>query len=287
MYAILSVFAVSIVSLFGITLLSLNTERLKSVLIVLLAMAAGTLFGDVFIHLLPEAIAEHGFTTKMSLTVLAGITVFFVIEKFIHWHHCHKPEHAKKQTHHLAIMNLVGDAVHNVIDGLVIGASYLVSIPVGIATTIAVFIHEIPQEVSDFAILIHSGFSRAKALFFNFLITLGALAGVIIALYLGSRSAELTQLMIPFAAGAFIYIAGSDLIPELHRETNLKRSLLQLTAFIVGIAIMMGLTFFESSHGHSHGTTHDTQKEISIEHEAYTHVDNHAEDNHHDHDDHH
>ena len=247
LYAIVSVIAVSAVSLFGIALLSLNQNILQRVLAILLSIAAGTFFGDAFIHLLPEA-AKDGFGVTISLAVLTGITIFFIIEKYIHWHHCHKPEHAKNGVHHLATMNLLGDAVHNMIDGLVIGASYLVSIPVGIATTIAVFIHEIPQEVSDFGVLVHGGFSRGRALFFNFLVALGALIGVVVALLIGTQVEGVTQLMIPFAAGAFIYIGGADLIPELQRETSLKKSLVQLLAFIIGIAIMMALTFVEVTH---------------------------------------
>lgn len=245
LYAIVSVLLVSIVSVGGILLLSLKQTLLQRILTLLMAVAAGTFFGDAFIHLLPES-AEDGFDVTISLAVLTGITVFFIVEKYIHWHHCHKLEHAEGHVHHIAIMNLMGDAVHNMIDGLVIGASYLVSIPVGIATTIAVFIHEIPQEVTDFAILTHSGFSKGRALFYNFLVALGAVLGVIAALVIGAQSEKIAHLMIPFAAGAFIYIGGADLIPELHRETSLKKSLVQLLAFIVGIAIMMALTFVEA-----------------------------------------
>lgn len=242
-YAILSVLIVSAASIGGILLLSLKQTLLQRILTLLMAVAAGTFFGDAFIHLLPES-AEGGFGVTVSLAVLTGITVFFIVEKYIHWHHCHKLDEGS-HVHHFAIMNLLGDAVHNMIDGLVIGASYLISIPVGIATTIAVFIHEIPQEVSDFAILMHGGFSKGKALFYNFLVALGAVLGVVIALVIGAQSEKIAHLMIPFAAGAFIYIGGADLIPELQKETSLKKSLIQLLAFIVGIAIMMALTFVE------------------------------------------
>lgn len=245
LYAIVSVIIVSIASVSGLALFAVTGARLTRLVALLLSLAAGTLFGDAFIHLLPEAAETIGFGRTTALTTLSGIVSFFIIEKFIHWRHCHKPEHALKHSHHVATMSLFGDLVHNVIDGLLIGASYLVSVPVGIATTIAVFIHEIPQEISDFAILLHSGFSRGKALLFNFLISLGALGGVVVALLVGANSEAISGLMIPFAAGAFIYIAGADLIPEMQKETTIKVSLLQLLAFIVGIAIMMALTFFE------------------------------------------
>lgn len=246
LYALASVIIVSALSVGGILLLSLKQTMLQRILMLLMAIAAGTFFGDAFIHLLPES-AEDGFGVEISLAVLTGITVFFIVEKYIHWHHCHKLDEGA-HVHHFAIMNLLGDAVHNMIDGLVIGASYLISIPVGIATTIAVFIHEIPQEVSDFGVLVHGGFSKGKALFYNFLVALGAVLGVVIALVVGGQSEKIAHLMIPFAAGAFIYIGGADLIPELHRETSLRKSLVQLLAFIVGIAIMIALTFVEVTH---------------------------------------
>ena len=220
-YAIASVITVSVVSLFGIGLLSLRAQKLRNILTLLVSLSAGALFGDAFVHLLPEA-AENGFTLSVSVAVLLGIAFFFIIEKFIHWKHCHKPDHIEHKhrdgedhVHHFAIMNLFGDGVHNMIDGLIIGVSYLVSIPVGIATTIAVFVHEIPQEVSDFGVLLHGGFSKKKALFFNFIISLGALVGVVVALLVGSMAEELAHFLLPFAAGGFIYIAGADLIPEL------------------------------------------------------------------------
>ena len=143
-------------------------------------------------------------------------------------------------------MNLIGDGVHNMIDGLVIGASYLVSIPVGVATTVAVVLHEIPQEVSDFGVLLHGGFTRSRALLYNFFVSLGALLGVVAALLIGVYAEEVTLLFIPFAAGAFLYIAGADLIPELHKDSSPKTSFLQLLFFLIGIAVMYLLLSVEA-----------------------------------------
>jgi zinc and cadmium transporter len=137
-------------------------------------------------------------------------------------------------------MNLVGDTVHNLLDGLIIGASYLASIPLGVATTLAVFFHEIPQEMGDFAVLLHGGFKRKKALLMNFLTALSAIIGVVIVFLLGDFS-WLKEFLIPFAAGGFIYIAGSDLIPELHRCEREKNILLQLFMFVLGILVMVVL----------------------------------------------
>ncbi|MFA6918355.1 MAG: ZIP family metal transporter [Candidatus Gracilibacteria bacterium] len=130
-------------------------------------------------------------------------------------------------------------------DGLILGASYMVSLPVGIATTVAIILHEIPQEIGDFGVLLYSGFSKKKALFLNFMVALTSVLGVLVALLASSRVAGLNNFLIPFAAGGFIYIAGSDLIPELHKEVRVSRSLIQLGMFGVGVMIMLSLTLVE------------------------------------------
>jgi zinc and cadmium transporter len=236
LYVLISISIVSLISLIGIFTLSIKTEKLKKILIYLVSFSAGALFGDVFIHLFPEIVKNYGFNLNISIYVLVGILFFFIIEKFVHWQHCHMPI-TKEHKHPFAIMNLVGDSVHNFIDGLIIGASYLFSIPLGIATTIAVVLHEIPQEIGDFGVLIHGGFTKKRALLVNFLTALTAILGGIFALLLKNVSA-ISAFLLPFAAGTFLYIAGSDLIPELHKETDVRKSLIQLLAFILGIAIM-------------------------------------------------
>mgnify|MGYP001607799110 FL=1 len=243
-YSLISVLIVSLVSLIGILTLSIKTNRLKKTLIYIISFSAGALFGDAFIHLIPEAVEETGFGLKTSLYILSGIIFSFIVEKFIHWRHCHLP-HSKEHVHPFAVMNLLGDSIHNLIDGIIIGASYIVSIPTGIATTIAVILHEIPQEIGDFGVLLQGGFSKAKALTFNFLTAATAVLGAIISLVLSSRIDGLTAFLIPFAAGTFIYIAGSDLIPELHKEVKFQKSLIQLITFLVGIGIMVSLIFLD------------------------------------------
>lgn len=241
LYSLVSVFIVSFISLIGVWTLSFEVKKLKKVLIYLVSFSAGALFGDAFIHLLPEVVERSGeFSLFISLSLLSGIIFFFIIEKIVHWNHCHVPV-SKTHVHPFSLMNLVGDGVHNFIDGLVIGVSYLVSIPVGIATTLAVVFHEIPQEIGDFGVLIHGGFTKKKALSLNFLTALTAVVGVVMALSL-SDVEKIILFLIPFAAGGFIYIAGSDLIPELHNcEYDVKRSILQLIAFLFGIGVMVGL----------------------------------------------
>jgi zinc and cadmium transporter len=204
----------------------------------------GGLFGDAFIHLLPESFQELGTNLSVSLYVISGILIFFVLEKFLRWRHCHIPT-SEEHMHPLATINLVGDAVHNLIDGMLVGASYMVSLPIGIATTLAVIMHEIPQEVGDFGVLIHAGLSVKKALALNFLSALTAMLGVILAIVMGSEIEGFSLSLLPIAAGGFLYIAGSDLIPELHHEVKVSRSLLQFVMILLGVGVMALLTILE------------------------------------------
>jgi len=242
-YSLGSVVLVSLISFVGLFTFPMNGRTLEKILLLLVSFSAGALFGDAFIHLLPEAAKNYGFNMTLSLSLLGGIVVFFVLEKFVHWRHCHIPT-SEHHPHPVAFMNLVGDGVHHFIDGLLIGGSYLASIPVGVATTIAIVFHEIPQRMGDFGVLIHAGYSKKKAMLFDFLFSLTAVIGALFALILGERAANFLPILIPFAAGGFIYIAGSDLIPELHKETNPAKSAVQLIAFIAGIAVMVLLLDF-------------------------------------------
>lgn len=243
-YTIASVFVVSLISLVGVIALSLKTKILKKVLLYLVSFSAGTLFGGAFLHLFPEVIEERGFEISVSLLTLGGIVLFFSLEKFIHWHHYHEPL-TKGHVHSFAIMNLVGDGFHNFLDGLIIGTGYILSIPTGIAITIAVAFHEIPQEIGDFGVLVRGGFSKGKALLLNFASALLAVVGAVFSLTLDNYIENIESIIIPLAIGGFIYIAGSDLIPELHKENQIGKSILQLISFILGIAVMFGLMFLE------------------------------------------
>jgi len=236
-YTLASVFIVSLISLIGIFTLSIKKKKLNKGLIYLVSLATGTLFGGAFLHLLPELIGKHGFNLNISFLILGGIVLFFVLEKVVHWHHSHLPM-GGEHVHSFSIMNLIGDGLHNFLDGLIIGATYLVSIPLGITTTILIAFHEIPQEISDFGVLLHGGFSVSKALLFNFVSALMAILGAVIALSLSGYIENIEFLITSIAIGGFLYIAGSDLIPELHKHPSLKSSLLQLTAFLAGILIM-------------------------------------------------
>lgn len=228
-----SVFAVSVISLLGIFSLLVREKLLEKLLFVLIAGAAGTLLGAAFLNLIPEAL-EGGGPGVLSY-VLFGVVSFFVLERFIFWRHCHE---GKCDVHAFTYLNLLGDGVHNFIDGMVIAATYLTAIPLGMVTTIAIISHEIPQEIGDFGILIYGGFTRYKALFYNFLSAATAFIGALAMYFFSPLVENSITFLLAFAGGGFIYIASSDLMPELQKELEFRRSLLQLFIFIAGVGII-------------------------------------------------
>ncbi len=244
---LVSVILVGIIPLVGITFLCIGENIVRRSILFFVSFSTGALLGDVFLHMLPEMHEGAGFMTDMYI-VLFGIVVSFIIEKTIHWRHCHVLPGGSDDHHHVHPMgplSLIGDSIHNFLDGLVIAGSYAVSIPVGISTTLAVVFHEIPQEIGDFAILLHSGYTRRKAVLFNLYSQLSAIAGAVLFLFATSALSDMTQYMLPFAAGNFVYIAGSDLIPELHKETGLRHAFTQLSFMVLGILVMFALTMIE------------------------------------------
>lgn len=241
-YIFISILIVSLISLIGILIIFKN-KKLNNTLLFLISFSAGALIGDAFLHLIPESL-EAGNEFLISITIILGMLIFFILEKIIHWRHCHIPT-SKKHPHHLGKMNLIGDSLHNFLDGLIIATSYIVSIPLGIATTIAVILHEIPQEIGDFGVLIYSGYSKRKALLLNFLTALTAILGGIIGLLLSKSIESFAHFMLAFTAGGFIYIGASDLIPELKKETNIKKTIVQIAGIILGVILMSLLIFLE------------------------------------------
>lgn len=241
---LLSVFLVSLMSFTGVLFLSFKIDKLKNLLFVLISLAAGGLFGGVFFHLLPEAYEEISNDRLISFLILLGIVLFLFLEKILHWRHCHEPT-CKEHPHILGYMNLISDGFHNLLDGIVIGVTYLVDPALGMATTLAVILHEIPQEIGDFGVLIYAGFSKQKALLYNFLLALTAVIGVILVFIFGQTLSEFLKYILPLAAGGFLYIAGSDLIPEIKKELTLKKSLLQILSVLFGIGLMYILMFIE------------------------------------------
>lgn len=239
----------SLLSLIGVLFLSFSKERLKRILMFLVSLSAGALLGDAFLHLLPEAVelAGHDNSDGLWISVLIGLLMFFVLEKIINWRHCHIPT-SDEHVHSLGKMNLIGDALHNLIDGIIIAGSFLIDIRLGIVTTIAVISHEIPQEIGDFGVLVHAGYTVKKALFFNFISALFSLLGAVLVIVLGSFSESLINFIIPITAGGFIYIASSDLIPELKKECGLRKSLRQLSGILIGIGFMVLIKIIFHAH---------------------------------------
>ncbi len=242
-YTLVSVAFVSLLSLVGVITLSLREGRLRKVLIFLVAFAVGALMGDVFIHLLPESFEKIGTNLITPLLVIVGFLVFFVLEKFVRWRHLGSAQTSKIQP--VVTMNIVGDAVHNFIDGMLIAASFMVSVPIGITTTIAIVLHEIPQEIGDFGILVNGGLSIRRALMFNLLAALMAFAGAVVTIVIGGQFQNYAVYLLPVTAGGFIYIAGPDLIPELQQEVKVSNSIWQFCALLMGVMVMSLLTLLE------------------------------------------
>lgn len=244
LYAFISVMVISLVSFVGVFSLSVGENTLKKYINFFISLAIGALLGDAFIHMIPEAFRSELSSSVIGILIIIGILIFFVVEKFIHWHH-HGEDKEEDHIHPVGKLVLFTDGFHNMIDGVIIGASFLVSIPVGIATTIAVILHEIPQEIGDFAVLIHSGYTKRRAIWLNFFSALASFLGLIFIFVFGNIIQNSVVWFVPIAAGGFIYIAVADLIPELHKTKNIKHSIIQLCIIMAGVLSMLALLFLE------------------------------------------
>jgi zinc and cadmium transporter len=233
-YSIIATTIVSLLSFVGVVALALKEKTLNKIILILVAFAAGALLGGAFFHLLPEAL-EISLNLNIFVSLLVGFCMFFILEKALYWRHCHDE---KCEVHVFTYLSLIGGGIHNFIDGLVIVAAFVVNTSVGIAATLAVISHELPQELGDFGTLVYGGFTKKKALAYNFLSAVLAVFGAVVGYFVASQIAGFALYLLPFAAGGFIYIASSDLIPELHKETNKKRSLISFIFFLVGLAVM-------------------------------------------------
>ncbi len=229
---ILSTFFVSLLSFVGILTLLIKRRVLEKVLLSLVSLSAGALIGGAFFHLIPEALE---ISSNVFVYVLVGFILFFLVEKVLGWRHCHKEG---CEVHTFAYMNLFGGSVHNFIDGLIIAASFVIDVGLGFVTTLAVVLHEIPQELGDFGVLVYAGFNKKKALLLNFFTALVALVGGVVGYFIFGYFEGFMVFLLAFAAGGFIYIAASDLIPEIRKEVRFKKSLLNFVVFILGVLIM-------------------------------------------------
>ncbi|MEO0275810.1 MAG: ZIP family metal transporter [candidate division WOR-3 bacterium] len=228
-----STLVVSFIALIGIIFIFLKKETFDKLLFILVSLAGGALIGGAFLHLLPHSL-EHLNPLTTSWIFILGFVSFFLLERILRWRHCHEKD---CKIHPVTYLSLIGDSIHNFIDGVVIAASFLINIPFGIITTLVVMAHEIPQEIGDYSILIFGGMDRVKALFYNFISALTAFLGGLFGYFL-FKGTEYIHYIMPFAAGNFFYISSSDLIPELHKEVDIKKSLNSFIFFILGIFIM-------------------------------------------------
>jgi zinc and cadmium transporter len=250
-YSVTAAVLVSSISFVGVVILYSSLGKFRNVVTILIAFAAGSLLGDVFLHLLPETIEENGYSVGLAIALLAGITLSLIAEAYIHCSHdSHSELESAPHEHHqhnpaLARLNLWSDGLHNFLDGIAIGVSFLVSPVIGIASTVAIILHEIPQELADTAVLIHSKWPKRKVLIANFLVGLMAVGGVLLAFLLGELMENVGLWLVPFVAGQFIYIATADLLPEIHRKSSVKKYVLEISFFILGIGIMFALTLLE------------------------------------------
>jgi zinc and cadmium transporter len=242
-YTLISVISVSLVSLVGLFLISTKTTGGRRMFSLIVSFSAGALLGDVFIHLLPELAEDGGFTLKISLWILGTIVGFFLLEKYLFWHHHHgEGEEHEHRTHPFVYNILIGDFIHNFIDGLIIAGAYQLDLRLGLATTIAVVLHEIPQEIGDFGVLIYGGFTKYRAVVYNLISAAGAVLGALLAFVFYGLTDAL-PVLVALGAGSFIYISLADLIPQIHKEQN--KAGLQLFGFVLGIAAMALLLLLE------------------------------------------
>lgn len=244
LYAILSACLVSILSFVGVFLLYFKSDKLSGILNLLICFAIGTLLGNAFFQLVPESYFHMESAAITSWFILGGFLVFFVMEQLLHIRHGNK-----KTIKPYGYLSLYADGIHNFVDGILIGVTWMFSPELGLATTLGIILHEIPQEISDFGILLRAGFNKRKALLFNFISACTAILGTAIALWIGTQIAHFSIYMLPVAAGGFIYLATGCLIPEILRDTTKKNLAVNIIFILSGLAFIY---YIGLQNGHSH-----------------------------------
>jgi zinc and cadmium transporter len=231
----------ALISLVGVATLLLHEPLLNRLLLPLVALAAGSLIGGAFFHLIPTALEEIDSETHVWLLVTAGFVAFFALEQALHWHRRHGDGGDREQP--LTYLVLIGDAIHNFIDGITVCAAFLVDVRLGVTAWVAAAAHEIPQELGDFAVLLHGGWSKLRATAFNLLSSLTFLAGGVLT-YAASAAVDVSYL-VPFAAGTFLYIGATDLVPEINKRDSARSNVLSFAIFLAGVALMYGAALLE------------------------------------------
>ncbi|MDD5340946.1 MAG: ZIP family metal transporter [Patescibacteria group bacterium] len=236
LYGLISTLVISIIGQVGFFVFILKDNILKKILIFFVSFSAGSLIGGAFFHLLPDVIEKNDDILMVFVWTIVGFCLFFMMEKFLRWHHCHDKECEEKK--HLGQINMVGDGIHNFLDGVIVMAAFVVSPALGLATSISIISHEIPQELGDFGVLLYSGYNRTKAIIFNFLLSVIAVLGALVGYFLSNEISGFANVIIPIAAGGFFYIAASDFIPEMQKEINAKSSIINFLVFVLALAFM-------------------------------------------------
>ena len=235
--------AVSVASMAGIFFLSLNRKTLHGVLHILIAFSAGTVLGASIFDLLPEALELVAGEAVYNYIAL-GFVLFFFLERFIYCYHSNrKVDDTDDRTERVVprtfvYLNLIGDGIHNFIDGMIIAASFLLGPSVGLTTTVAIIFHELPQEMGDYALLVYGGMKERRALLYNFAVALTVVLGGLLTVQFIEAVSALKGFLIAVATGGFIYLSASELVPELKEERNFSRSMVQFTVFILGLALI-------------------------------------------------
>ncbi len=241
----------SSISLLGAITFIIPEKAVKAMLLPLVSLAAGSLLGSSLFYLLPESVEVMGNDIHLYLYVLAGFLTFFILEQFLHWHHFHGEEESEHHHHHpVTYLVLISHGIHNFVDGIVVGGSFLIDVRIGIFAWMGVALHEIPQKLGDFSILLHGGWKQKKALLYNFLCSLTFLLGSILVFFL-SREINVSFLL-PFAAGMFLYVAAVDLVPEIKNHHNVKKNAIHFVSFVVGLGIILFFRLMLDDHNHTH-----------------------------------
>jgi zinc and cadmium transporter len=240
--------AISTLSLIGIVTLSLNPRTLHRILTIIVAYSAGTILGAAIFDLLPEAIELVD--ERLVYPIIAfGFVFFLLLERLLYWYHGHGHMHEIEErvtgvhTKNFGYLNLIGDFIHNFVDGMIIAAGFINSFGTGIATAIAVAFHELPQEMGDYGILVYAGFEKKRALILNIAAALSIVVGGIFGSFFLALTESLGGWMVAFSAGAFIFLSASELIPEMHEEKNRSKNFIQIVILLLGMLTIYGLGF--------------------------------------------